>query len=116
IASTIGYLLAFWNFRLTRHPSGTLHVRRGLITTRSTTIEERRLRGVEISEPLLLRSVRGARVLAIATGLRVGRGAERGGSLLLPPAPHTEAVRVAALVLGSDAAFTAPLVAHGGRA
>jgi len=116
LASTIGYVLAFWNFRLTRHPGGTLHIRRGLITTRSTTIEERRLRGVEISEPLLLRSVHGARVLAIATGLRVGRGAERGGSVLLPPAPHDEAVRVAALVLGDDAAFTAPLVKHGGRA
>ncbi|MGI5246715.1 PH domain-containing protein [Dactylosporangium sp. CA-139066] len=116
IASTVGYVLAFWGFRLTRHRSGTLHVRRGLITTRSTTIEERRLRGVEVSEPLLLRTVRGARVLGIATGLRVGRGAERGGSLLLPPAPRTEAARVAALVLGDPAAITAPLTPHGPRA
>ncbi|MEU7865272.1 PH domain-containing protein [Dactylosporangium sp. NPDC049140] len=116
IASTVGYVLAFWGFRLTRHPSGTLHVRRGLITTRSTTIEERRLRGVEVSEPLLLRTVRGARVLGIATGLRVGRGAERGGSLLLPPAPRAEADRVAALVLGDSAAITAPLTPHGPRA
>ena len=34
--------------------------------------------------------VAGARLIAIATGLRVGRGAERGGSLLLPPAPRAE--------------------------
>ncbi|MFB9839053.1 PH domain-containing protein, partial [Actinoallomurus acaciae] len=100
IASTLGYVLAFYGFRLTRNALGTLHVTRGLITTRSTTIEERRLHGVEISEPLLLRAVRGARCLAITTGLRVGRGAERGGSLLLPPAPRAEAERVGTLVLG----------------
>ena len=91
IASTLGYVLAFYGFRLTRNTAGTLHITRGLITTRSITIEERRLRGVEISEPLLLRAVRGARCVAITTGLRVGRGAEHGGSLLLPPAPRAEA-------------------------
>ena len=62
VASTVGYALAFWDFRLTRHRGGTLHVTRGLITTRSVTIEERRLHGAEISEPLLLRC--GARARA----------------------------------------------------
>jgi putative membrane protein len=116
IASTIGYVLTFWNFRLSRHSSGTLHVRRGLLTTRSTTIEERRLRGVELSEPLLLRSVRGARVLAIATGLRVGRGADRGGSVLLPPAPRAVAVDVAGTVIGDVRPLTVALTRHGPRA
>jgi len=116
IASTVGYVLAFWNFRLSRHGSGTLHVRRGLLTTRSTTIEERRLRGVELSEPLLLRSVRGARVLAIATGLRVGRGADRGGSVLLPPAPRDVAVDVAGTVIGDADPLTVALTRHGPRA
>jgi putative membrane protein len=82
VASTMGYILAFWNFRLTRHNGGTLHITRGLLTTRATTIEERRLRGLEVSEPLLLRAVRGARLIAVTTGLRVGRGAQRGGSML----------------------------------
>ena len=113
IASTLGYVLAFYDFRLTRSGSGTLHITRGLITTRATTIEERRLRGVELSEPLLLRAVRGARCIAITTGLRVGRGAERGGSLLLPPAPRDEALRVAAAVMGSAAPMTGPLITHG---
>lgn len=113
IASTAGYLLAFWNFRLSRHAEGTLHVSRGLLTTRATTIEERRLRGVELSEPLLLRSVGGARCIAIATGLRVGRGSERGGSLLLPPAPWQVAVRVGGIVIGAPEAFTCPLTGHG---
>jgi putative membrane protein len=116
IASTLGYVLAFHGFRLTRNAAGTLHIKRGLITTRSTTIEERRLRGVELSEPLLLRAVRGARCLAITTGLRVGRGAERGGSLLLPPAPRAEALRVGARVLGRSAPLTRPLTPHGPRA
>jgi putative membrane protein len=116
VASTVGYALSFWDFRLTRHAGGTLHVTRGLITTRATTIEERRLHGAEISEPLLLRAVGGARLIAIATGLRVGRGAERGGSLLVPPAPRSEVERVAADVIGTAEPMACPLVAHGPRA
>jgi putative membrane protein len=116
LASTLGYVLAFHGFRLTRNTAGTLHITRGLVTTRSITIEERRLHGVEVSEPLLLRAARGARCVALTTGLRVGRGAERGGSLLLPPAPREEARRVGGQVLRHDAPLTAPLVAHGRRA
>jgi putative membrane protein len=116
LASTVGYVVAFWGFRLSRQDTGTLHVTRGLLTTRATTIEERRLRGVEFSEPLLLRAVGGARCIAIATGLRVGRGAERGGTLLLPPAPRTEAIRVAADVLGDPHPLTVELTGHGRRA
>ncbi len=116
VASTVGYVVAFWGFRLSRQDTGTLHVTRGLFTTRATTIEERRLRGVELSEPLLLRAVGGARCIAVATGLRVGRGAERGGSLLLPPAPHDEAVRVGAAVIGDAVPMTVALTRHGPRA
>jgi putative membrane protein len=116
VASTVGYALAFWDFRLTRHRGGTLHVSRGLITTRSVTIEERRLHGAELSEPLLLRMVAGARLIAIATGLRVGLGAERGGSLLVPPAARAEVLRVAGEVIGSSTPMTCPLAEHGPRA
>jgi putative membrane protein len=116
VASTVGYVLAFWNFRLSRHGGGTLHVTRGLITSRATSIEERRLRGAELSEPLLLRAAGGARTLAIATGLRVGRGSERGGTMLMPPGPRAEAVRVAAAAVGVEAPFTTALVRHGEQA
>jgi putative membrane protein len=116
VCSTGGYVLAFWGFRLTRHSGGTLHVARGLLSTRATTIEERRLRGVELSEPLFLRAAGGARCVAIATGLRAGRGAERGGSLLFPPGPRSEALRVAAEVLQTDEPLTCPLTPHGPRA
>ena len=111
--STVGYVLAFWNFRLTRQASGTLHVSRGLVTTRAVTIDENRLRGIEFSEPLLLRAVRGARCIAIATGLRVGRGAERGGSMLLPPAPLQAAMGVAAAILGDSEPIRCRLIGHG---
>lgn len=116
LSSTIGYVLAFWNFRLQRHPGGTLHISRGLLTTRATSLEERRLRGVELSEPLLLRMVRGARCLAIATGLRVGRGADRGASLLLPPAPRRETGQVAEQVLTDADPVRRALASHGPRA
>lgn len=115
VLSVLAYVLAFWNFRLVRQ-DGTLHVTRGLLTTRSTTIELRRLRGAEISEPLLLRAVGGARCLAITTGLRVGRGAERGGSILLPPAPLAEAERVTGEVIGDPLPASVDVARHGSRA
>jgi putative membrane protein len=115
VCSTAGYALAFWGYRLTRHPSGTLHVTRGLLSTRATTIEERRLRGVELTQPLLLRGAGGARCDAIATGLGAGRGAER-GTTLFPPGPRAVAARVAADVLRTTEPVTVPLTPHGPRA
>lgn len=108
LLSTAGYLVAHWRFTLTREPTGTLHVTRGLLTTRATTLEERRLRGVEFGEPLPLRLARGARVTAIATG-----GDARGAATLLPPAPRDEARRTAALVLRDEAPLTTALRDHG---
>jgi len=98
-----GYIAVFWNFRLAEHGADTLRVTRGLLSIRATTISLSRLRGIEISEPLLLRAARGARCIAIATGLHVGRGAEREGSVLVPPAPRAVANRVAGAVLGLPA-------------
>jgi putative membrane protein len=94
VGSIVLYVEAWWGYRLTREPDHTLLVRRGLLTTRSVSLEERRLRGVEVDEPLLLRAGRGARANAVATG---ARGGDR--SSLLPPAPRAEAHRVTAVVL-----------------
>ncbi|SDI87079.1 putative membrane protein [Frankineae bacterium MT45] len=126
VLSIIGYVLSFWNFRLTRHSGGTLQVTRGLLTTRSTSIERRRLRGVEISEPLFLRAARGSRLMAVATGLRMGRGSQRGGTVLAPPAPSGVITPLAGVVLAeiteargiarrTDSA-TAALIPHPPRA
>jgi putative membrane protein len=118
--SVAGYVALFWNFRLVRLGE-VLRVSRGLLTTRTTTIDIRRLRGAEFSEPLLLRLVGGARCLAITTGLRVGEGAEHGGSLLLPAAPRPVAQQVTSSVLATagapvavgDELVTGELIRHG---
>ena len=117
VISTAGYVAVFWNFRLVRYGAGTLRVTRGLLSTRAITIDASRLRGVEISQPLSLRAAGGARCIAITTGLHVGQGAERGGSLLLPPAPSPVARRVAAEVIHApDDVCAGPLIRHGPRA
>jgi putative membrane protein len=57
-----------------------------------------------------------ARCSAVATGLRVGRGAERGGEVLLPPAPREAAVTVAGVVIDCPPAMRTPVREHGWRA
>ncbi|MFI7115455.1 PH domain-containing protein [Amycolatopsis sp. NPDC049868] len=117
LLSVGGYVLSFWNFKLTRESEGTLHIRRGLLTTRSVSIEEERLRGVEVKEPLPLRIAGGARLTAIAGGLREGKGGDKGGGLLLPPAPVGRVHEVAAEVLRENFdPATVPLNRHPRRA
>jgi putative membrane protein len=97
--SVLVYVVQFWGYRLTREPDDTVRVRRGLLTTRSVSVAEQRLRGVELVEPLLLRAGRGAHAKTVTTGL--GRKGE--SNLLLPPAPVAEAHRVSAEVLRQTA-------------
>ena len=68
VLSLVAYALANWGYRLTRRDDATLHVRRGLLTSRAVTIEEARLRGVVVEQPLFLRVPRGARAKALVTG------------------------------------------------
>lgn len=108
-----GYVLSYWGFRLTRHAQGSLHITRGLLTTRATSIEERRLLGVELGEPLLLRAVHAARLSGITTGLESRGRADGGSSLLLPPAPLTVARTLATQILRDAAPVGISLTAHG---
>ncbi|MBV9315341.1 MAG: PH domain-containing protein [Pseudonocardia sp.] len=96
LGSMAVYLEGWWGYRLTREPDGTLRLRRGLLTTRSLSIEQRRMRGAEVAESLLLRLFGGARCAAVSTGLDA-KATSHGA--LLPPAPLAEAHRVAAQVL-----------------
>jgi putative membrane protein len=100
VGSLMIFVEAWWGFRLVRELGGTLRIRRGLLTARSVSLEERRLRGVAVVESPLLRLGRGARTIAVATGLGGRRGHGRGA--LLPPAPRDEAHRVAGAVLAED--------------
>ncbi|MET7337747.1 PH domain-containing protein [Nonomuraea sp. NPDC005650] len=85
-------------YRLEREP-GRLRLHRGLLTTRSLTLEERRLRGVEISEPLLLRLGGGARVKTIATGLgKADEHETEDAAALTPPLPRALAWDLAAKI------------------
>ena len=59
VISVAGYVLQWWGFRLVRE-HGSLHLTSGLVTTRSITVEEAKVRGVEMTEPVLLRLVGGA--------------------------------------------------------
>jgi putative membrane protein len=110
VGSVVVYVFQFAGYQLTREPDATLHIRRGLLTRSMVTIEEARLRGAVVREPLLLRAARGGRCLAVATGLRGGRSESH---LLMPPGPAAEAHRVAGAVLRQAPPPTAvPLVRH----
>ena len=106
-----GYVLSYWGFRLTRHPHGSLHITRGLLTTRATSIEERRFRGLELTEPLLLRAVHAGRLRAITTGLK-SRGGTDGDMTALNYLPKV-ALDVAARILRDPAPVQVLLTAHG---
>ncbi|MEU7186793.1 PH domain-containing protein [Streptomyces sp. NPDC045369] len=88
------YVEGWWKFRLEWTDARTLRVHRGLLTTRSVTIERARLRGVVLREPLLLRAGGGATVRAVAGGLG-NKEENRKRSVILPPAPRAEAMRTA---------------------
>ncbi|MFI7444191.1 PH domain-containing protein [Nonomuraea indica] len=91
----------WWRFRLTREADGTYRIRRGLLGTRSLSLQDSRLRGVQLAEPLPLRWGGGARLSALVAGVDPDDDEERTSAALLPPAPRRAALRVAARVLGA---------------
>jgi len=116
VLSPVLYVLVYGGYRLTRHRD-SLHVTYGLITQRSVTIEERRIRGVRLAEPLLLRAVLAGRLAAVAAGLGAKKDSEgkegKANDMLLPTAPLDEAHRVAAAVLRcAESPLAAPMRRH----
>ncbi|MFD9950009.1 PH domain-containing protein [Nonomuraea sp. NPDC059023] len=102
IAATLALATeTWWNFRLVRESDGGLRATRGLFVTRSATLQEDRLHGVEIAEPLLLRTAGAACTYAVITGSGSAEEEMRAfnAAALLPPAPIAHAHRVAASVL-----------------
>ena len=111
VLAVLGYLLTNWGFTLSRDRAGrSYHVTRGLLTSRETSIETARLRGVEVHEPLGLRLAGGGRVSAIVTGLS---RRESGSAPLVPPAPRSVVAAVGAQVLDETQPLTVPLRRHG---
>lgn len=114
VLAVVGYLVTNFGFQLSHTATdGSWHLRRGLFTTRETSLDDARVSGVSIGEPLALRLAGGARLSAIVTGLD---RKQQGSSVLVPPAPRAEVDRVAGDVLGTSRPVTALLVEHGPRA
>lgn len=117
VLAVAAYLVVNWDLTLTHTSSdGSWHLRRGLFTTRETSIDATRIRGVRIGEPLGLRAVGAGTLHVIATGL--SRTADNGsvaapGSLLVPPAPREVVRRVAGEVLDRDEPLAVELAPHG---
>ncbi|MBS44835.1 MAG: hypothetical protein CMH83_17045 [Nocardioides sp.] len=107
--SVVGFWVTEGGYRLTREP-GTWRVSRGLLTTRETSLDEQRVAGATIAEPLLLRWAGGRSLRAIVTGVDAS---ERGSSALVPPSDATVAPYVAGVVLGGPAPVDVPLRDHG---
>jgi putative membrane protein len=110
---SLGLFVEMWyRYRLTRE-DGNLVMTRGLLNTRSLSLERRRLRGVEVIEPLGARVAGAARVDVIATGMtKASDDQKTDPKTILPAAPFDVARRVAAEVLGSDAATATAVVGH----
>ncbi|MDA2807872.1 PH domain-containing protein [Nocardiopsis suaedae] len=102
VVALVVQISSWWDFRLTRETDGTLRVQRGLLTRTSVSIEERRMRGVELEERLPLRWLGVASVAAVASGLdqaQDGQGGNKGGVVpkraLTPEMPRARARRAA---------------------
>jgi len=113
VLSVVAYVVQWWGLRLARDGSpgeGTLRLTAGLFTTRSTSVELARVRGVRQTRPALMRLAGGAELATYATGV------EKGVTPVLPPSPRDVTERVAADLLGGPAPMTARLTRHGPRA
>ena len=115
IANLAIFTEAWWRYTLEREPDGSLRIRRGLLIRRSTTFEERRLRGAVLVRPLGLRIAGAARLDVLATGLQKKDDDSKVSEpdTLMPAAPLAIAVRVAGEVLGESVFDTdRSLIAH----
>src|SRR5690606_18887574 len=68
VIATGVYALQWWALRVAGL-SAILRMSAGLLTTRSISVEEKRVRGIERVEPLLMRPVNGAELSTLATGV-----------------------------------------------
>ncbi|NDK30804.1 PH domain-containing protein [Nesterenkonia haasae] len=110
----INYFTENWGFELARVSSreGTmLRTRKGLFTTREVNRDENRIRGAQISEPVVWRWMGVSDTSVITTGLDVSSMSEP--AAILPRGPVRRAAEVAGEVLGdSDNPFHADLTPH----
>lgn len=111
VLAVAGYVVTNWDFRLARS-GGSWHVRRGLLTTRETSLDEKRVAGVSVGEPAVLRGVHGGHLNAIVTGA----DSSGASTVLVPTAPAAAVHHAAATVLGRTQPLDGPLRPHGSAA
>ncbi|MFI6577830.1 PH domain-containing protein [Nocardiopsis sp. NPDC050513] len=118
VVLTVVAVETWWNYRLTREPDGTVRLRRGLLTSVSLSVEERRLNGVTLHEPFVLRLAGGADVRAVATGLAAADAKKTSAKSRLSPGMPRERARdlAAALMRTPDSPLDVPLAPHPGSA
>ena len=76
------FVEAWWNYTLVHEEHGRFVATRGLLTTRSFTVDQSRLRGVTVSEPLTTRALGGARLVPILTGVSADQQNTKSGVLV----------------------------------
>ncbi|WP_265521681.1 PH domain-containing protein [Oerskovia flava] len=114
VGMAVNFFTTHWGFVLARVPgekSTQLRTRQGLLTTREVNRDDRRLRGVTVSEPVLWRWMRMADTNVITTGLSVWSASQP--TTILPRGPRSVALPVSAAVLDADPdPFGEPLRRH----
>ncbi|MEU9035224.1 PH domain-containing protein [Streptomyces sp. NPDC048352] len=116
LALATGFVQDNWHFTLVRRfkeDGSELITRQGLMSTREVHRDDRRLRGVQLSEPLFWRWIGLTETAVVSTGLASWSLTGEPASSILPRGPVREARRVAALVLpGPARPLEAPLRRH----
>lgn len=97
-AGAIAFTEAWWGYRLVREPGGRFLATRGLLTTRSFTADHDRLRGVTVTQPLITRRLRGARLAPVMTGVSLQQMMTE-SSVMLPTTTREVATGVANVLL-----------------
>lgn len=99
IGGSLQFVEAWWGYRLVHEPEGRYLVRRGLLTTRSLTIDPERLRGVTLTEALTTRLLRGATLAPIVTGISTAQQMSESGAMT-PTTSRVASIRLAEALLG----------------
>lgn len=99
---------AWWGLRVVRHSAGVIKVTRGLFTTRSTSLDVSRIRGVRLADTPLLRPAGAATLKVLSSSVHAGDNAA-----VLPAAPLPVVTAVASDILQASEPLATPLIQHG---
>ncbi|PYE20670.1 putative membrane protein [Williamsia limnetica] len=111
IGAAAVFVESWWNYTLVHEQGGRFVATRGLLTTRSFTVDQSRLRGVTVAEALTTRALRGARLVPILTGVSADQQNKDSG-VLVPTTTRDIPVSLANTLLG-ETVLTADRLAPG---